>query len=434
MEDQPWDLMAIGYGGIEYFSHAFMQYMAPRQDSIAPEEFALYQHVVPACYRFHDRMLGRLLELAGDETTVILVSDHGFKTGSMRPAATARLAEDAEAWHRRMGICIVQGPHIKPRSAISRASVLDVTPTILALLGLPIGRDMDGRPWLELLDVPVEPTYVESWDDVPGDSGMHAAVSAESARELHAMLQQLSEMGYRDPREEQLAAMEQRVAGMNRFNLARSLMEGGHLAQAVEILEELVAKPPLSSAVAAMLIEAYLLSGRNHDAQATVERFSSEQSNSPLVHMTLGRIELAQRRPDAALAHFHRSVEAAGSNPRFHAFAGQAYLQLRRWPDARTAFQKALELEPAHAEALHGMCIVCLRERRAEDAVDYAWAAINSYEPMPAAHYHLGVALAALGRQSEAARAWERALALDPEFRAARRRLTRLHKRNPTES
>jgi tetratricopeptide (TPR) repeat protein len=429
MEHRPWDLMAICYGGIEYFSHAFMKYLPPRQETVSPEEFALFQHVVPACYRFHDRMLGRLLELAGDETTVILVSDHGFKSGSMRPPGNANARGDVEAWHRRLGVFVMRSPFIRAGSKITGASVLDITPTILTLFGLPLGRDMEGRPRLEVFHADVEPAYVETWDRVPGESGLHPAASEMPTHELHAMLQQLAEMGYNDPREEQLAAMEQRVAAQNRFNLARSLMEAGRLAEALEILEGLIAKTPRSNAVAAMLIEAYLLCARYQDAQILAERFVAEQAEMPLGNMTLGRIELAQRRPKAALVFLQQAGQSSAGNPRVHAFTGQAYRQLRRWPEARAAFQRALELESDHAEALHGLSIVCLKEKRAQDAEEYARSAINSYEPMPAAHYHLGIALAALGRYSEAALAWERALALDPDFRAARRCLARLCER-----
>jgi hypothetical protein len=43
------------------------------------------------------------------------------------------------------GIIILSGKHIKQDHLIGHASVLDVTPTVLALMGLPIGADMDGR-------------------------------------------------------------------------------------------------------------------------------------------------------------------------------------------------------------------------------------------------------------------------------------------------
>jgi arylsulfatase A-like enzyme len=40
----------------------------------------------------------------------------------------------------------MMGPHVVKGGSISGATVLDVTPTILAMFGLPVARDMDGRP------------------------------------------------------------------------------------------------------------------------------------------------------------------------------------------------------------------------------------------------------------------------------------------------
>ena len=57
-----------------------------RSTWIKEEDFALYQHVVANCYRYHDAMLGRLLQLAGEEATVIVMSDHGFHSDARRPA------------------------------------------------------------------------------------------------------------------------------------------------------------------------------------------------------------------------------------------------------------------------------------------------------------------------------------------------------------
>jgi arylsulfatase A-like enzyme len=44
------------------------------------------------------------------------------------------------------------GAGIRQGAALEAASVLDVTPTILYLMGLPVARDMEGRALVELLD------------------------------------------------------------------------------------------------------------------------------------------------------------------------------------------------------------------------------------------------------------------------------------------
>src|SRR5262249_52117617 len=73
---QEWDFAAIYYSGIDHFSHAFMGFHPPRLPWITEEQFSLYRDVVGNAYLYHDAMLGALLSAAGDETTVLVMSDH----------------------------------------------------------------------------------------------------------------------------------------------------------------------------------------------------------------------------------------------------------------------------------------------------------------------------------------------------------------------
>src|SRR5436305_6733171 len=93
-------------------------------------------------YRFHDLMLQRLLELAGPEAHILIVSDHGFESGARRPRERVEPAK----WHRPQGIFVLHGPGIRADERIEGATLLDVAPTALTLLGLPIGDDMEGKP------------------------------------------------------------------------------------------------------------------------------------------------------------------------------------------------------------------------------------------------------------------------------------------------
>jgi len=86
---------------------------------------------------------------------------------------------------------------------ITVGSVVDITPTLLALLGLPVGRDMDGRVMTEIIEPgylaehPV--TYVrshESWFGFLGrwfDRGSHAQHESSETQER---LEQLRALGY----------------------------------------------------------------------------------------------------------------------------------------------------------------------------------------------------------------------------------------------
>jgi len=54
--------------------------------------------------------------------------------------------------HRPDGIVILSGPGVKPGTSLEKASILDLTPTILHALGTPVPRDLDGRVLAEAFD------------------------------------------------------------------------------------------------------------------------------------------------------------------------------------------------------------------------------------------------------------------------------------------
>ncbi len=69
--------------------------------------------------------------------------------------------------HHPEGILVVAGPAFQKGVEIQGASVLDITPTILALFGIPVGRDMDGKPLAQVLAEPVAEriTYIDTHDE-----------------------------------------------------------------------------------------------------------------------------------------------------------------------------------------------------------------------------------------------------------------------------
>jgi hypothetical protein len=90
--------------------------------------------------------------------------------------------------HFHSGLFFVAGRDIKPGSEVKHASVFDITPTALTILGLPIGRDMPGQVWLSVFRKTPNVTTVESYGRlVPGMKATPA-----SPQEL----QQLRSLGY----------------------------------------------------------------------------------------------------------------------------------------------------------------------------------------------------------------------------------------------
>jgi hypothetical protein len=109
LQNEPWDFLAVYYNGIDHFCHGFMHYHPPRMEGIPEEKFEIYKDVVNGAYRFHDMMLQTLLDLAGPETTVILVSDHGFHSDHLRPRGIPAEPAGPAVQHRQFGIVCMKG-------------------------------------------------------------------------------------------------------------------------------------------------------------------------------------------------------------------------------------------------------------------------------------------------------------------------------------
>jgi predicted AlkP superfamily phosphohydrolase/phosphomutase len=131
------DFFTVYFRGVDEVSHIYWDVDFPGFASppLTDQETVWLKHIIPNYYVFTDRLLGDYLKLADKNTDVIVCSDHGFQGGGGGVMA-----------HKLDGMIFMMGPHVVKSGSISGATVLDVTPTILAMFGLPVARDMDGRP------------------------------------------------------------------------------------------------------------------------------------------------------------------------------------------------------------------------------------------------------------------------------------------------
>ncbi len=116
----------------------------------ADELHRRFGKVVEGCYRDLDERIGRILKAArGPDTTVLIVSDHGFGNA---PVPHRMKDEPYGGNHRDYGIIIAAGPNIAKGSHIDGSSVLDLTPSLLYGFGMPAGADMRGGAIKQLFD------------------------------------------------------------------------------------------------------------------------------------------------------------------------------------------------------------------------------------------------------------------------------------------
>jgi predicted AlkP superfamily phosphohydrolase/phosphomutase/tetratricopeptide (TPR) repeat protein len=422
LEHQPWDFAAIYYNATGYFSEAFMPYHAPRMQGIGEREFEIYGEVVSGIYRFHDLMLARLMELAGPDAAIVLVSGSGYHSGERRPKRGETGFQSPSAWLTDQGILCMRGPGIRRDELIRGASILDIAPTVLTLLGLPVGEDMDGRVLIEAFERISKTEHIPSWEEKAGESA-DSRMNSIGARGLADQFLALGQMDAGAPKRH---PSEESAAEDLRFNLVCVYMSTGRPQSALPILEQLFDAAPEDVRYQRALAQCLLATGRFEDAERMLASLLAGHESHPWLHFLMGVIHMHRKKADQALAEFQKAEESGDKSAAIHAFIGNVYLAKRMWRNAEESFEKALGIDSEEANAHSGMAAVRLRQKREEEAADHALQAVAIRYELPIAHYQLGVAMARMGRYDRAVIALEAALKLAPDMSRVRRYLSQV--------
>lgn len=161
-----------------------------------PAELAEYVGInFERSYALADQAVGELMSLADDSTLIVVVSDHGY--GENESGRELHIGDGLRArnphWHRLDGVLLAWGPGVAPGRDLGRASVFDITPTLLHALGEPVGRDMVGRVLEDLF----APPYRRPVRMVPShDEARRRGAAPGSSGADDAHLELLRSLGY----------------------------------------------------------------------------------------------------------------------------------------------------------------------------------------------------------------------------------------------
>jgi predicted AlkP superfamily phosphohydrolase/phosphomutase/thioredoxin-like negative regulator of GroEL len=420
MEHEPWDVTAVYFDTIDHLCHGFIKYHPPLLPGVDEKKFALYKNVVNGIYRFHDMMLERYIQLAGEDTTIIIVSDHGFHSDHLRPKRlpTEPMAPALE--HRQFGMLCMAGPGIRKDERIYGASLLDIAPTMLAMLGLPVGKDMDGKVLAQAFDVPAVPEYIDSWENTGGNAGMHSAELLQDPIAAQEAMQQLIELGYIEAGPEDKQDAINKTINETQFNLARIYLFKGDPHSAEPILEGLFQRAPGTARFGLKYAEC-LQRLRKFDLceEVILELKKLDKKELPQLDYLEGVVLVSRNRPRKALPHFRKALESISHMPDLHVKTGEAFVKLKEWKEAENAFRKALSIDPESPGAHLGLGLSLLRQDQLEDAADHLLSSVSFVFNNPLAHYFLGEAFFRLEMYERAAEAFKVVITYQPGNRKA---------------
>jgi hypothetical protein len=104
--------------------------------------------------------------------------------------APPRVSE--EGTHRHNGVLVINGDCVKHPISEFRPDLIDIAPTILHILGLPVPTDMDGRVLEEVLTVESPVRYEEV------DNSLARVAQNYGQAESDIVVQRLKGLGYLD--------------------------------------------------------------------------------------------------------------------------------------------------------------------------------------------------------------------------------------------
>lgn len=434
LENQAWDFATVYFRFTDILCHHFMPYCAPKLDAVSEEDFALYNDVVPSAYRLFDLLLGNLCHQAGPEATIMIVSDHGFRSGDRRAAQMEDPFANAEAHHREQGVFCVAGPGLKRNETVHSTSLCDITPTILQLYGLPAGGDMDGRVLGEIFQASPDEQRVASWEQVDGESGQLSDHVRMDQGDAESLLRQFEALGYIDP----ISADKDEAIGQtlrsNRWNLAREFLDAGHYKEALPLLQELHRQVPANSEITFKLSQTYRVLGMTEEAELTVQEVIDTAMEGPGLLLLLGNLALDRKDTQKALGYLKEADAKTPKDTTVLLGLSRAYASAGEWQQARQTFERILEIDPEFAFAYQGLANVALRERDYETAMKHALLAIELAPNLALAHYYLGLALDRMGLRQDAILALDTCLIYAPWYSAAHRALLRIHQQEDPHS
>jgi len=135
------DLFAVYYRGVDIVSHDYTHWVygrlfpkptSPPPQRVSDAERTQALRCVDAVYEKTDAFVGELTRGLPPETTVLVVSDHGWSY------------DGTEHWNRNAGVLIASGGPVRGGARVEGARVFDIAPTILALLRIPVSSELEG--------------------------------------------------------------------------------------------------------------------------------------------------------------------------------------------------------------------------------------------------------------------------------------------------
>ena len=200
----------------------------------------------------------------------------------------------------------------------------------------------------------------------------------------------------------------------------------GRLEEASRELQIALRLRPNSAATHYNLAKTYSQQGRTTDAIREYHEAIRRQHDFPEAHHNLGIIYENAGKWDQAIKSYEMALRSRPGYVKAHNNLGNVYQKMDELDKAVKEYQAALKLRPDFFEARNNLGNTYQKMERFEEAIREYQIAIGLQSDIEQIHYNMGIAYQINGQVREAKYAFEQALVINPNYRAAQEALISL--------
>lgn len=387
-------LLMVNYEGTDAVNHLFAPYHPPYREGISQTNFRKYWPSVANYYSEVDRLIGEWMKVLSDDTTVIIVSAHGFRWGKNRPYAQP-VGRAALSDHRNPGVFIAYGNHVAASRANHTISLYDIVPTVLAVMGLPESTEMPGQHagWVFRDIAAVSSVRIISYDEFFPLNNLAGGTSVDSQQ----YTQKLQAIGhivdparmqpvFENDEQPQIAnATPLATAQWGEYayynNLGIELRKQNKLKEAVDAFQAAVNRNP-SRPIPYLNMAMALFDRQQYTAADDVFIMAVQRGlpNAEQWFVDFAALYRARNMTSRAIALLYKGKQIFPQSYLIAANLGSALAQAERYTEGIAELERALALQPSSTLVLNNIGTYLARRNEYARALDF-WNRSLSIDP-----------------------------------------------------
>lgn len=345
-----------------------------------------------SAWRLQDALLAELKHAAGSDTNIVLISPHG-------PTNAEPSASESGAAERQLGLFCATGPHVRTAKTHYGATVLDVAPTVLRLLGLVEDEQTDGVPLLDCLKL----------DGVNSSSRPDTRRPRRTAAPFASKPRQSPQ-----PTPDEIVPTDEaaclQVLENQRVNRALALSDSDRFEQAIDCWRDLLNERPDNETYAVRLVECLMRNRQYRESAWVIDRLAPKLASHPIFQLLLAEIAVAEERFDEAAALATAQIDALDASPHLLAKAASVLSECGDFAAAETCFSRSIGSEAGSLFAHAGLADLYWEQDTPERSLAEARKALAMAPALTKTRFTLAQSLHRIGQKAEAIVEFERCL------------------------